>query len=170
MVLVQGGNLRNALAADTTGEFSWANRGYGVACDIMRGLCHIHASNVIHRWGRYKITSTQPPFSPGVASSCKILLYAQALHPCVRCLLPLRLKGDLADRLMVTHTQSPSHELIKPTQAARHVVASMAAPLFVNRTIIALTCSAARQHFLKVMRERENFCTVMVPIITQSAI
>ncbi len=45
----QGGNLRQALAADDDNMYAWENRGYGVACDIVSGVCYIHACKVVHR-------------------------------------------------------------------------------------------------------------------------
>ncbi len=48
-LVLQGGDLRHALAGDDVDEFRWDRRGWDIALDILRGLCHIHASNVIHR-------------------------------------------------------------------------------------------------------------------------
>ncbi len=47
--MVQGGDLRQALNADRTGELGWHRRGKSIALDILRGLAFLHDSHVIHR-------------------------------------------------------------------------------------------------------------------------
>ena len=60
VVMAQGGDLRHALAADDGDEFRWDRRGWDIAVDILRGLCHIHASNVIHRRAPAPLRRTTP--------------------------------------------------------------------------------------------------------------
>lgn len=52
-LLAQGGNLRAALnEAGPGGALSWSRGGRQVAIDVARGLCMLHAQNVIHRCGQ----------------------------------------------------------------------------------------------------------------------
>lgn len=48
-LLLQGGDLRAALSADSEGELSWRRKGRPIALDIVGGLCFLHANNVTHR-------------------------------------------------------------------------------------------------------------------------
>jgi disulfide bond formation protein DsbB len=45
-----GGDLRHALSADETGEYSWWGKGRALALDIAHGLHFLHSSGVTHRW------------------------------------------------------------------------------------------------------------------------
>jgi hypothetical protein len=44
-----GGDLRHALSADETGEYSWWGKGRALALDIAHGLHFLHSSGVTHR-------------------------------------------------------------------------------------------------------------------------
>ena len=47
--LMRGGDLAHALERDVQGELNWSKSGKKIAIDIARGLCFLHANNVIHR-------------------------------------------------------------------------------------------------------------------------
>lgn len=46
---LQGGDLRNALAADGENKVTWWNKGKEIACDVARGLAFLHSNKIIHR-------------------------------------------------------------------------------------------------------------------------
>jgi len=47
--LMKGGDLREALSGPRGRELAWGARGRQVALDVTRGICFLHANNVIHR-------------------------------------------------------------------------------------------------------------------------
>ncbi len=47
--LMEGGDLRAALAGPRGAELAWAARGQALALDIARGLCFLHGASVVHR-------------------------------------------------------------------------------------------------------------------------
>ena len=47
--VMEGGDLRAALSGSRCSELAWAQRGKGIALDVARGLCFLHANNIIHR-------------------------------------------------------------------------------------------------------------------------
>ena len=47
--LMEGGDLRAALSGSDAGQLAWDQLGRQVALDVARGLCFLHACNVVHR-------------------------------------------------------------------------------------------------------------------------
>jgi hypothetical protein len=47
--LMRGGDLAQALQRDVQGDLNWSKCGKKIAIDVAKGLCFLHANNVIHR-------------------------------------------------------------------------------------------------------------------------
>ncbi len=49
-MILQGGDLRQAISTSSSGKFGWYEKGRRVALDVSKGLHFLHSNNVIHRY------------------------------------------------------------------------------------------------------------------------
>lgn len=72
---VQGGDLMNAIAADSKNLLRWSRKGHMLAMDIAKGLVHLHANKVpLHPSSRYSAAHT------AVQESISSLMGYMSLH------------------------------------------------------------------------------------------
>lgn len=63
-VLLQGGDLKQALAADKTRGLQWYRRGKHIMLGVVKGVVSLHANNVVHGNIKSKVRPDAKAWAP----------------------------------------------------------------------------------------------------------